>query len=45
MRKYLAEGIGTFGVMYFFGFSIDNISLLALTLSVGFVVDDEGIIL
>eukprot|EP01031_Cornospumella_fuschlensis_P020469 gene20469-25092_t len=32
--------IGTFGVMYFFGFTIDNLSLLALTLSVGFVVDD-----
>ena len=37
--------IGTFGVMYFFGFSIDNISLLALTLSVGFVVDDAIVML
>ena len=36
---------GTFGVMYFFNFSIDNISLLALTLSVGFVVDDAIVML
>ncbi|MCX6956644.1 MAG: efflux RND transporter permease subunit, partial [Verrucomicrobia bacterium] len=36
---------GTFGVMYFFDFSIDNISLLALTLSVGFVVDDAIVML
>ncbi len=32
--------IGTFAVMNFMGFSIDNLSLMALTLSVGFVVDD-----
>ena len=32
--------IGTFAVMFFCGFTIDNLSLLALTLSVGFVVDD-----
>ncbi len=37
--------IATFGVMYFFNFSIDNISLLALTLSVGFVVDDAIVML
>ena len=37
--------IGTFGVMFFFGFSIDNLSLLALTLSVGFVVDDAIVML
>jgi len=37
--------IGTFGVMYFCGFSINNISLLALTLSVGFVVDDAIVML
>jgi hydrophobe/amphiphile efflux-1 (HAE1) family protein len=37
--------IGTFGVMYFFNFSIDNLSLLALTLSVGFVVDDAIVML
>jgi len=36
---------GTFAVMYFCGFSIDNISLLALTLSVGFVVDDAIVML
>ncbi|MDX9972998.1 MAG: efflux RND transporter permease subunit, partial [FCB group bacterium] len=32
--------VGSFAAMYFFGFSIDNLSLMALTLSVGFVVDD-----
>ncbi|MDQ1256211.1 MAG: hypothetical protein QG656_807, partial [Candidatus Hydrogenedentes bacterium] len=32
--------VGTFAVMYLLGFSIDNMSLMALTLSVGFVVDD-----
>ena len=32
--------LATFGVMYAGGFSIDNISLMALTISVGFVVDD-----
>ncbi|HPO14498.1 MAG TPA: efflux RND transporter permease subunit [Candidatus Hydrogenedentes bacterium] len=32
--------VGTFGVMYLLNFSIDNLSLMALTLSVGFVVDD-----
>ena len=32
--------IGTLGAMYLFGFSINNISLLALTLAVGLVVDD-----
>jgi hydrophobe/amphiphile efflux-1 (HAE1) family protein len=37
--------VGTFGVMYFFGFSVDNLSLLALTLSVGFVVDDAIVML
>ncbi len=37
--------IGTFAVMYFFDFSIDNLSLLALTLSVGFVVDDAIVML
>jgi HAE1 family hydrophobic/amphiphilic exporter-1 len=37
--------IGTCAVMYFCGFSIDNISLLALTLSVGFVVDDAIVML
>ncbi|MBI5767093.1 MAG: efflux RND transporter permease subunit [Verrucomicrobia bacterium] len=37
--------VGTFAVMYFFNFSIDNLSLLALTLSVGFVVDDAIVML
>ncbi|NNM73609.1 efflux RND transporter permease subunit [Enterovirga aerilata] len=37
--------IGTFAGMYLFGHSIDNISLLALTLSVGFVVDDAIVML
>lgn len=32
--------VGTFAAMYLFDFSIDNLSLMALTLSVGFVVDD-----
>ena len=32
--------VGAFAAMYMFGFSIDNLSLMALTLSVGFVVDD-----
>jgi HAE1 family hydrophobic/amphiphilic exporter-1 len=37
--------IGTFAVMYLFGYTIDNLSLLALTLSVGFVVDDAIVML
>ena len=37
--------IGTFGFMYVFGYSIDNISLLAITLAVGFVVDDAIVML
>ena len=37
--------IGTFAGMYVFGHSIDNISLLALTLAVGFVVDDAIVML
>ena len=37
--------VGTFAFMYAFGYSIDNISLLALTLSVGFVVDDAIVML
>jgi multidrug efflux pump len=32
--------IGTFGVMYLLGFSINNLTLMALTISTGFVVDD-----
>jgi HAE1 family hydrophobic/amphiphilic exporter-1 len=37
--------VGTFAAMYLMGFSIDNISLMALTLSVGFVVDDAIVML
>ncbi|MBM4295990.1 MAG: efflux RND transporter permease subunit, partial [Deltaproteobacteria bacterium] len=37
--------VGTFSVMYLFGYSIDNLSLMALTLSVGFVVDDAIVVL
>ena len=37
--------IGTFAAMYLFGFSLDNLSLMALTLSVGFVVDDAIVVL
>jgi HAE1 family hydrophobic/amphiphilic exporter-1 len=37
--------LGTFMVMYFCGYSLDNLSLLALTLSVGFVVDDAIVML
>lgn len=37
--------LGTFGVMYALGYSLDNLSLLALTLSVGFVVDDAIVML
>ncbi|MEK7435853.1 MAG: efflux RND transporter permease subunit, partial [Pseudomonadota bacterium] len=37
--------IGTFAAMYLFGHSLDNISLMALTLSVGFVVDDAIVML
>ena len=32
--------IGTFGVMYLLDYSLDNLSLMALTISTGFVVDD-----
>jgi multidrug efflux pump len=32
--------VGTFGVMYLMGYSLDNLSLMALTISTGFVVDD-----
>ncbi|MGE5293440.1 MAG: efflux RND transporter permease subunit [Solirubrobacterales bacterium] len=37
--------IGTFSVMYLLGYSLDNFSLMALTLSVGFVVDDAIVML
>jgi len=37
--------VGTFALMYSLGFSIDNLSLMALTLAVGFVVDDAIVML
>lgn len=37
--------VGTFSILYLFGYSIDNLSLMALTLSVGFVVDDAIVML
>jgi multidrug efflux pump len=37
--------IGTLGAMYLFGYSIDNLSLMALTISTGFVVDDAIVVL
>ena len=37
--------VGTFSVMYLLGYSLDNLSLMALTLSVGFVVDDAIVML
>src|SRR5204863_5756408 len=37
--------VGTFAVMYLFGYTIDIISLMALTLCVGFVVDDAVVML
>jgi multidrug efflux pump len=36
--------IGTFGPMYLLGFSIDNLSLMALTIATGFVVDDAVVV-
>src|SRR2546425_9737844 len=37
--------IGTFGVMYLFGYSVDNLSMMALTISTGFVVDDAIVVI
>ncbi len=37
--------IATFGVMYLLGYSIDNLSLMALTISTGFVVDDAIVVI
>jgi multidrug efflux pump len=37
--------VGTFGVMYLFGFSINNLTLMALTISTGFVVDDAIVVI
>src|SRR5208282_1328497 len=40
-----ASIIGTLAAMYLFGYSIDNLSLMALTISTGFVVDDAIVVL
>src|SRR5215469_7079343 len=37
--------MGTFGVMYLLGYSLDNLSLMALTISTGFVVDDAIVVI
>jgi multidrug efflux pump len=37
--------LGTFGVMYLFGYSVDNLSLMALTICTGFVVDDAIVVI
>ncbi len=37
--------IGTFGTMYLLGYSLDNLSLMALTVATGFVVDDAIVVL
>ncbi|WP_414440366.1 efflux RND transporter permease subunit [Burkholderia sp. 22PA0106] len=37
--------LGTFGAMYLFGFSLDNLSLMALIVATGFVVDDAVVVL
>ena len=37
--------VGTFGAMYLFGFSLDNLSLMALTIATGFVVDDAIVVI
>jgi multidrug efflux pump len=37
--------LGTFGVMYLLGYSLDNLSLMALTISTGFVVDDAIVVM
>jgi multidrug efflux pump len=40
-----ASLLGTLGVMYLFGYSLDNLSLMALTISTGFVVDDAIVVM
>jgi multidrug efflux pump len=37
--------IGTFAVMYLFGYSVDNLSLMAMTIATGFVVDDAIVVM
>ncbi len=41
----VASLIGTFGIMYLLGYSLDNLSLMALTIATGFVVDDAIVVL
>ncbi len=40
-----ASIVGTFAIMYLFGYSVDNLSLMALAISTGFVVDDAIVVL
>ena len=44
-RRRAAVLVGTFGVMYLLGYSLDNLSLMALTISTGFVVDDAIVVM
>jgi hypothetical protein len=44
-RHRAAAILGTAGVMYVLGYSLDNLSLMALTIAVGFVVDDAIVML
>jgi multidrug efflux pump subunit AcrB len=37
--------VSTFGIMYLAGYSIDNLSLMALTIATGFVVDDAIVVI
>ena len=37
--------VGTFGAMYLLGFSVNNFTLMALTIATGFVVDDAIVVL
>ena len=41
----VASLVGTFGIMYLLGFSLNNLSLMALTIATGFVVDDAIVVL
>jgi multidrug efflux pump len=40
-----ASLIGSFGVMYLFGYSVDNLSLMAITIATGFVIDDAIVVM